>query len=57
MAFSRGVDAQLALTYVGFRGEFEQRIVRQAVIAVYESAAQLHDHAVPSAGERAREQM
>lgn len=38
----------VALTYLAFRGEFDQRIARQAVLAVYESTPQLQDHKLPS---------
>jgi hypothetical protein len=56
LAFSRGPDPQVALTFLGFRGEFDQRIAREAVLAVYESAPQLKDHKLPSS-DAVREQM
>jgi hypothetical protein len=56
LAFDPLPDAQdddddefaVALTYLAFRGEFDQRIARQAVLAVYESTPQLQDHKLPS---------
>lgn len=42
------VENAIALTYLSFRGEFDQRIAREAVMAVYESAPQLQDHQLPA---------
>ena len=39
-------DDVMQLTYIGFRGQFDQKITRQAVIATYEARPMIEDHKV-----------